>query len=91
MEDIIISRTDCTPQEASQVVTELKALSPELIPHLKAWIKNEAYIFENEYEGYSMKSLMKDYGMAFTGAILTLDWLIREPERAKEALSYGIR
>ena len=91
MEDIIVSRTGCTAQEASQIAEELKALSPELRPHLKAWIKNEAYTFGNVYEGYSLESLMKDYGMAFTGAILTLDWLIREPEKAKEALSYGIR
>ena len=34
---------------------------------------------------------MRDYDMMFTGAVLTLDWLIREPEAAKKALKEGIR
>lgn len=91
MEEIIISRTGCSPHEASQIATALKTLSPELKPHLKAWLKDEAYTFSNDYGGYSLKKLMDNFGMTFTGAILTLDWLIREPENAKEALAYGIR
>ena len=86
-----MSRTGCSSQEASQAAAALKALSPELMPHLKAWLKDESYTFSNDYEGYSMERLKEDFGMTFTGAILTLDWLIREPENAKEALAYGIR
>ena len=29
---------------------------------------------------------MDDYGLNFTGALLTLDWLLRDPETAVEAL-----
>ncbi len=91
MEEVIISRTGCSSQEASQIAAALKTLSPELKPHLKAWLKDEAYTFSDNYGGYSLEKLMDDFGMTFTGAILTLDWLIREPENAKEALAYGIR
>lgn len=91
MEDVIISRTGCSSQEAARAAAKLKTLSPELVPHLKAWLKDESYTFSKDYGGYSLKNLMDDFGMTFTGAILTLDWLIREPEKAREALAYGIR
>ena len=91
MEDLIIARTGCSKGEASIIAADLETLSPELVPHLKAWLKDETYTFGEEYEGYSLSSLMRDWGMNFTGAILTLDWLIREPEAAKKALANGIR
>lgn len=91
MEELIIARTGCSQQEATIIAADLEALNPELKPHLNAWLKDEAYTFSTEYDGYSMASLERDYGMNFTGAILTLDWLIRESEAAKKALAYGIR
>lgn len=41
--------------------------------------------------GYDYNGLVNDYGMKPTGAFITLDWLIREPEIAKEALEKGIK
>ena len=46
---------------------------------------------EIEVEGYNYKSLVEEYGMKPVGAFITLDWLIREPEKAKEALQKGIK
>lgn len=40
-------------------------------------------------EGYTVASLMTEYQMQPIAAILTLDWLIREPEDAKASLAYG--
>ena len=91
MKDLIISRTGCSEQQAAIIAADLEKLSPELVPHLKAWLKDESYTFDEEFCGYSLSSLERDYGMSFTGAILTLDWLIREPDEAKKALAYGIR
>ena len=91
MEEIILQRTNCSHEEAKQIIEDLNSLRPELIPHFKAWLKDETYTSETLYEGYSIKSLEDDYGMLFTGAILTLNWLINEPEEAKKALAYGIR
>lgn len=44
-----------------------------------------------EVEGFSYAMLMQTYEMKPTGAFITLDWLYREPERAKKALKRGIR
>lgn len=42
-------------------------------------------------EGYSCRQLEEEYGMTVVAALLTLDWLIREPEEAKQALLEGIK
>ena len=42
-------------------------------------------------EGYSFFSLMDKYGMTPVGAFITLDWLSREPERAKKKKKKGIK
>ncbi len=42
-------------------------------------------------EGYSISQLSADYGMKTIGAFLTLDWLVREPEKAKQALKKRIK
>ena len=42
-------------------------------------------------EGYSFSNLMDKYGMTPVGAYITLDWLSREPERAKACLKKGIK
>lgn len=42
-------------------------------------------------EGYSYDFLTKRMNMQPVGAFITLDWLIREPERAKNALKKGIK
>ena len=40
-------------------------------------------------EGYSASDLMSERGMNPIAALLSLDWLIREPEQAKESLRKG--
>lgn len=42
-------------------------------------------------EGFSFKDLISKWGMNPIGAFITLDWLMREPEKAKEALNRGVK
>ncbi len=42
-------------------------------------------------EGYSCKHLMQQFNMSVIAALLTLDWLLREPEPAKQAILDGIK
>lgn len=56
----------------------------------------EAFIYEGTepdlcIENYTCKGLMQEYGLSLTGALLTLDWLLREPEEAKQAIKDGIK
>lgn len=91
MEKIIMERMHCTAEDAAQIAKDLTALDEQLKPVLTAWVENGPVDCNKEYNGYSLNSLMKGFGMQFTGALLTLDWLIKEPKAASAALAYGIR
>lgn len=42
-------------------------------------------------EGFSYHQLIAEYGMKPVGAFITLDWLLRDPQKAVSALKRGIR
>lgn len=91
MKTIIQERQGCSEERAALIEKRLKGLSEPLKPMLEAWLENGMEDDLTEYNGYSLKVLKEKYGMQFTGALLTLDWLIKEPDLAKKALSEGIR
>lgn len=91
MKDIIIARTNCDEKTAERLETKLSNISQELNPILEAWLKEGIESSDVEYNGYSINSLMKKDGVKFTGALLTLDWVIRDPEKAKSVIEEGIK
>ena len=75
---------------ASILSENLIQLDSSLQPMLSAWLESgEEKDFEAE--GYSIKKLMSEFGMQYQAALLTIDWLIKEPKIAQEALKKGIR
>ena len=90
MKDIIIARTNCDEKTAERLETKLRNISQELTPILDAWLKEGIESSDVQYHGYSINSLMKKDGVKFTGALLTLDWVIRDPEKAKSVIEKGI-
>lgn len=90
MKDIIMQRLGMGDAEAELMVQELSNVCMELKPLVKAWLETGTEEDDTLYHGYSINSLKRDYGMYFTGAVLTLDWLIREPEKAKAVLTIGV-
>lgn len=71
-------------------IAKLNNLQPIVADSFESWL-NHGKIPNIEIEGYSHNILVNDYGMKPVGAFLTLDWLLREPEKAKEALKRGVR
>lgn len=69
---------------------KIEALSPEIAVAFENYCLN-GIIPENEVEGYSYNKFVTEFGMKPIGALLALDWLVREPEKAKEALLKGIK
>lgn len=92
MEKLIMQRMNCTEATAKAIASDLKKLNPQLRPMLEAWVNNKPLPGRNvKYHGYSLDDLTAQFGLKFTGAILTLDWLIRDPDAALKAIRYGIR
>lgn len=91
LQELLVERLNCSMEVAGRIAQDLGQLREELVPLLNAWIKGEPLDGETLYEGYTLNGLIADYQMQFTGALLTLDWLLKEPEIAKKALRHGIR
>jgi hypothetical protein len=69
---------------------KVENLSPILQEAFDCWVKCG---IEPSFsiKGYSYSSLIETFGMKPIGAFLTLDWLIKEPEKALENLNRGIK
>ncbi|OGM28470.1 hypothetical protein A2962_05430 [Candidatus Woesebacteria bacterium RIFCSPLOWO2_01_FULL_39_61] len=67
---------------------KLRNLHPDLLGVLSIFLE-AGHLDTYEVEGFTPQRLMDEHGMNTTAAIFTLDWLLREPERAKESLTRG--
>lgn len=78
------------PEKAAILVADkLAKISPCLKPALDAWLSTGAEP-EESAEGFSTKSLMeKQKNMKYPAALLSIDWLIREPNIAKPIIEKG--
>lgn len=80
------------PEKAAILVAEkLTHISQNLKPALEAWLK-EGKETEESAEGFSTSSLMaRQTGMTYPAALLSIDWLLREPQKAKAIIEKGIK
>ncbi len=76
------------PHGAELIATDLTALAPALQVAFELWWTS-GQISPLIIEGYNIETLMREHGMNPIAAILTLDWLVREPEPAKASLKRG--
>lgn len=76
--------------EAEMMCRELSQIDTRFNVAVEAWLNSGA---ETEYEisGVKLSDLMERFNMTYAAAILTMDWVLREPEEAKEAIRQGIR
>jgi len=68
---------------------KIENLQPKLKPLYNEWLRNNKEP-EISIRNYSYHDLISRFKMKPIGAFFTLDWLIREPEKAMAALERGI-
>lgn len=88
--ELLMSRMGYSEQDATLLCNDLTLLDPSLAPALNRWVTAGICSDATEYGGYSIDSLCSEFEMNFVAAILTLDWIIKEPEQALPALKSGI-
>ena len=86
--DKLVTEFDYSSKGASLVWRQLENLSPLLQNDFARWW-DKKIIPNIEVNGYNFRMLMAEHSMNPIAAFLTLDWLIREPEKAKESLKKG--
>ena len=78
-------------KSANVIIPELQVLTPPLDTYFEQWVNNESDTHDYVSSGYSIKQLMEERGMTYPAALLTMDWLIKEPEAAMGSLNRGVR
>ena len=69
---------------------KIEAFSLAVAEAFDNWSKNKSQL-DISIEGFAFKDLITKWDMNPVGVFITLDWLLREPEKAKRALNKGIK
>ncbi len=77
------------PRAGAELVAQKLTHATEIVWHafLSWW--QTGTLPELDVADYSLSQLMREHGMNPIAALLTLDWLAREPEAAKRSLHKG--
>lgn len=87
----ILMQRGYTQRNASLVAEEMVNIAPQLQQYLEAWLMDKSYNENYEVGEYSLKRLQEERCMNYPAALLTMDWLIKEPEAALRSLNRGIK
>lgn len=89
IKNILISR-GYTEKQALVVASELLQMDDSLQEGFRCWLASEE---ETDYtvEGFKLSELKYKFDMTYPAALLTIDWLIKEPERAIKSINRGIK
>lgn len=77
-------------KQAEGLLTELLTIDKVLIPCLEAWV-TDGKESDFEAEGFSLLGLKTKYNMTYPAALLSIDWLLKDPKLAKEVINTGIK
>lgn len=77
-------------KQAIFTAQELTELSDSLQPLLLSWIEKDE---ETDYsvQGFTLMGLKNMFEMTYPAALLTTDWLIKDPIEAVKAITSGIK
>lgn len=89
IKNILINR-GYPERQAISVASDLMDIDSQLTDGLSHWLENET---ETEYtiEGFKLSELKHKFDMTYPAALLTMDWLIKDPEKAKYSIQRGVR
>lgn len=89
IQDILIER-GFPEKQAISVASDLQAIDPALQNGLQSWLADQT---ETDFliEGFKLSDLKQKFDMTYPAALLTMDWLIKDPELAKKSIQRGIR
>jgi len=89
MKDILIKR-GFTEKQASRLAEELSNIDERLKYALDKWLKDGT---ETDYmaEGFSIIGLKQQYEMTYSAALLSIDWVLKDPDNAVKCIKKGLR
>lgn len=79
------------PENAAYILAEdLSRVSAKLEPCLNVWLESGKEL-DFSAGGFSIRGLMQKFQMQYLAALLSIDWVIKDPANATVAINKGIR
>lgn len=79
-----------TEQQAEVLSNHLSRIDSKLKACLSSWV-NTGEEMDYYTHNISISQLTSVYGLKYPAALLTMDWVLREPELAIAAIKKGVR
>lgn len=86
--ELLKSKAEFSKDEAEYVIKKVEHMREDIKDALVDWLKSDKEP-EIAVEGFTMRSLSDSYSLEPVASFLTLDWLSREPLKAKKSLARG--
>lgn len=77
-------------KQAFSVACDLQEIDTSLQDALQRWLSQEEET-DFQIEGFKLSELKQKFDMTYPAALLTIDWLIKEPELAIQSINRGIK
>ena len=86
----MLIRKGFSEKESSLIAENLAQMDISLLPLLEKWLIKD---MEEDYKigDLSINLLKSKFNLEYQAALLTMDWIIKEPEIAIEAIKKGIK
>ena len=84
--EVLVDKYDYKNSQVGAVADKILAFDPRVAAAFGKWMET-GVIDETEVAGYTVAGIIAKKKMKVVGAYLTLDWLAREPEQARQALA----
>ena len=84
--EVLVNREGYNDKRAALAVVEAERMGQELMCLLKNWIDDANNMQDFVCHNISLLYLKEKKKMNYLGALLTMDWLIKEPEIAKPVI-----
>lgn len=86
---VLVDELGYSQREAELTADDLLDLHPSLQAAFSQWLRSRTAA-NLEAEGFTTQKLMLNKKFTYPAALIALDWLLKEPETAKAALSQDI-
>lgn len=83
---VLTEREGYTQKRAVLLANECQNISEELLPLFEKWLQDASVKEDFIVQGYSLLNMMQQREMHYLAALLDMDWLIKEPEKAKPVI-----
>lgn len=86
----ILMKRGYPEKQASSVASDLLEIDKTLQEALYGWLATEN---ETDFQvaGFKLSELKHKFDMTYPAVLLTMDWLIKEPELAIKSINRGIK